>query len=614
MSPHRMPFGAELLPEGGVRFRLWAPAREQVELCLHRADGLQAIRMQSVGDGWHEHVTHDARAGIDYTFQIETGQDGPVHVPDPASRYQPADVHGPSRVMDPSTWSWQDREWRGRPWHEAVVYELHVGTFSPSGDFAGVREKLPYLADIGITAIELMPLADFPGARNWGYDGVCQFAPDASYGTPDDLKALVDAAHAANLMVFLDVVYNHFGPEGNYLHVYAPQFFTERHLTPWGAALNFDDEHSRWVREFYIQNALYWLREFHFDGLRFDAVHAIADDSKPHILTELAERIQQEIGSERAIHLVLENDENQARFLEPQDGGRRAGYVAQWNDDIHHAMHVLLTGEHGGYYRDYADDPLQHLGRCLTEGYAYQGEPSPYRDGAARGEPSTGLPITSFVSFLQNHDQIGNRAMGDRIATLSDEAALRALTAVLLLAPSPPMLFMGQEWGCRTPFLFFCDFEPHLAQSVREGRRSEFGRFPEFSDPERQVSIPDPTEERTFAASMLDWSEPAQPDGRTWLEFHRQLVAARQRDLVPRLAALTPGACSWQRLSERALRADWMLAGDARLTMLANLGPDEVRGVDAASGTPVHAVPDWPPEKSGRITLPAWCVAVYLDA
>jgi maltooligosyltrehalose trehalohydrolase len=613
-TPHSMPFGAEVLVDGGVRFRLWAPAKDQVQLNLHHGSGLQQLAMQPAVGGWHECITADAAAGTDYTFRIETVAGEYVDVPDPASRYQPHDVHGPSRVIDPARWQWQTGNWRGRPWHEAVIYELHVGTFSPSGDFAGVRERLGHLEELGVTAIELMPVADFPGARNWGYDGVCPFAPDASYGTLDDLKALIDAAHAHNLMVFLDVVYNHFGPEGNYLHAYAPQFFNERHQTPWGAAINFDAEQSHWVREFFIHNAIYWLREYCFDGLRFDAVHAIADDSTPHILVELADRVYSALGPERQIHLMLENDHNEAHFLRRSDDGQRSGYVAQWNDDMHHAMHSLLTAERGGYYVDYSDDPVAHLGRCLTEGFAYQGESSRYRNGAPRGESTAGLPTTAFIPFLQNHDQIGNRAMGDRISTLADEQALRAMTALLLLAPSPPLLFMGQEWNCKRPFLFFCDFEAELSAKVVEGRRREFSSFPEFADPERQALIPDPTVARTFRASVLDWSEPATASGRSWLELHRQLLAIRRRALAPRLATIKPGVCSWQRLTSRALRAEWLLGGDSRLTMLANLGPSDVSGIDAPTGTPIYAVPDWPPEAAGRIELPGWCVAVFLDS
>src|SRR3984893_13853361 len=322
---HKMPFGAECSEDGSVRFRLWAPAARRVELSLAGAKRSTHIPLQEQTKGWFELVTDAARHGTQYRFRI----DGEQEVPDPASRFQPRDVHGPSEVIDPESFEWRDDGWRGRPWEEAVIYELHVGTFTPSGKFSSVRTRLEYLAELGITAIELMPVADFPGKRNWGYDGVLPFAPDSSYGRPDDLKRLIDTCHARGICVLLDVVYNHFGPEGNYLHLYAPDFFTERSRTPWGAAINFACPH---VRRFYVENALYWLEEYHFDGLRFDAVHAIADDGPRHILTEIAETVRQRCNGKRRIHLVLENDNNEARRL-------GAGlFNAQWNDDVHHAL------------------------------------------------------------------------------------------------------------------------------------------------------------------------------------------------------------------------------------------------------------------------------------
>ncbi|MBL8541728.1 MAG: malto-oligosyltrehalose trehalohydrolase, partial [Betaproteobacteria bacterium] len=475
---HAMPFGCELLPSGGARFRLWAPGARAVALRLHAAgEQPQEAAAAALGQGWFEAERGRARAGDRYQFVI----DGDLAVPDPAARWNPEDVHGASAIVDPLAFDWQDTAWRGRPWHEVVLYEVHVGTFSPEGTFAGVEQRLDHLVALGVTAIEIMPVADFPGARDWGYDGALLFSPDAAYGTPDDLKRLVQAAHARRLMVFLDVVYNHFGPEGNYLYVYARQFFTERHHTPWGGAIDFEGPASRTVRDFYVHNALYWIEEFHIDGLRLDAVHAIYDASRPDILVEIAAAVRAGPGADRHVHLVLENDDNAARYL--CRGGERDGcYDAQWNDDIHHALHVLLTGESEGYYADYADDPLAHLGRCLAEGFAYQGERSPYREGQPRGEPSAGLPATAFVSFLQNHDQIGNRAFGERLAALAAPERLAAAVAVVLLAPSPPLLFMGEEWGSTQPFLFFCDFEPTLAPQVTAGRRREFERFPRFRD------------------------------------------------------------------------------------------------------------------------------------
>ena len=339
-----MPFGAAVLDDGGVRFRLWAPAARGVELRLETADQAAVLPMQAQADGWYERLSARAAAGSRYRFCVE----GDLLVPDPASRCNPDDVHGASEVIDPLAYEWHDGDWRGRSWDEAVVYELHVGGFSATGDFSGVMRRLDHLVELGITAIELMPLADFPGARNWGYDGVLPFAPDASYGRHEQLKALIDAAHGKRLMILLDVVYNHFGPEGNYLHRYAPQFFNTRHRTPWGPAINFDSGCSRVVHDFVIHNALYWLEEYHFDGLRLDAVHAIADDSSPDILIELAEAVRAGPGRSRAVHLVLENDRNSARYLQRTTSATPRWYTAQWNDDIHHALHVIATGERAG--------------------------------------------------------------------------------------------------------------------------------------------------------------------------------------------------------------------------------------------------------------------------
>src|SRR5512134_1070251 len=405
---HDMPFGAALRDDGATRFRLWAPGARRVDLALAHDVARAELSMAPHEGGWYETVAPDAPAGTRYAFRI----DGGIAVPDPASRFNPEDVHAPSLVVDPLAFEWRDADWRGRPWEEAVVYELHVGTFTPAGTFAAASERLDDLVDLGVTAIELMPVADFPGRRNWGYDGVLPFAPDASYGTPEDLKRLVVAAHSRGLMMLLDVVYNHFGPEGNYLHLYAPQFFNPAHETPWGAAINFDGEHARTVRDFFVHNALYWLEEYCFDGLRLDAVHAVADDSAPDIVAEIAGAVRSGPGRDRHVHVVLENDGNHARYLAREAGGRPALATAQWNDDVHHAAHVLLTGETDGYYADYVEDSTRLLGRCLAEGYAYQGDVSRFRRQRARGEPSASLPPAAFVSLLQNHDQVGNRAFG----------------------------------------------------------------------------------------------------------------------------------------------------------------------------------------------------------
>lgn len=565
---HDMPFGAEVLSSGGVRFRLWAPGARTVALSLGAGRPRQ-IAMTALDGGCFEVEVAEAGPGTRYAFLVDEQQ----CVPDPASRFQPDDVHAASEVIDPRAHSWRDGDWSGRPWEEAVLYELHVGTFSPRGDFDGVAQRLDHLLDLGVTAIELMPLADFPGRRNWGYDGVYPFAPDASLGRPDRLKALVEAAHARGLMMFLDVVYNHFGPEGNYLHVYAPAMFTGRHHTPWGKAINYDGPGRETVRSFFIHNALFWIEEYGFDGLRLDAVHAIADDSEPDILTELADTVRSLVGTERRIHLMLENDRNESRYLDRTPDSNVQHFVAQWNDDAHHALHVLITGETAGYYADFADDPAACLGRALAEGFAYQGQPSGHRGGAPRGEPSAHLPPVAFVDFLQNHDQVGNRPLGDRIDVQASAEAVEAALVVLLLSPHPPLLFMGQEWAASTPFPFFCDFGADLAEAVCEGRRREFAQFPEFRDAEARERIPDPNDPRTFARAVLDWDEPTRPTHRARMALVGRLLDLRRSEIVPRLPGAPGGAASWQRWDTRALGVTWRMGDGALLALAANLGP-----------------------------------------
>jgi maltooligosyltrehalose trehalohydrolase len=607
---HAMPFGAEPGPDGRVRFRLWAPAASNVELCLHGHAPEARLQMAAEDDGWFGIITGFAAAGTLYTYCIDGGR----QVPDPASRYQPDDVHGPSQVIDPGRFDWQDDRWRGRPWEEAVIYELHTGVASPEGTFNGVAARLDYLAEQGITALELMPLSDFPGRRNWGYDGVLPFAPDSTYGRPEELKALVQAAHARELMVFLDVVYNHFGPEGNFLHLYAPAFFSNRHTTPWGAGINFDDEHSRTVRDFFIHNALYWLEEYHLDGLRVDAVHAIRDESEPDILTELAERVRDGPGCERSIHLVLENVDNEARYLERRADGAPRWYRAQWNDDIHHALHVLLTGETGGYYQDFADRPAWYAGRALAEGFAYQGEVSAYHDRKRRGEPSAGLPPTAFVSFLQNHDQVGNRAFGERIDALAPPEAVRVAAVVRLLAPAPPLLFMGEEFAAATPFLYFCDFAGELAQAVHDGRRAEFARFAHFGDPETSEHLPDPNAPGTFVRSKLDWDSRLQGEHASRLALYRELLRLRHEALVPRLHGVAGKAAGFRALGDTGFHVAWRLGDGSSLHMVANLGrqPQALVEWQAPAVEALFVHPEGLADALAERRLPPWSVAVFL--
>jgi len=548
-GPHfgrRLPFGATVT-EDGTLFRLWAPGQREVSVVV---EGREPVAMEA-RDGWFE-ARLACGPGTAYRYRFGDG----TLVPDPVSRAQAGDVHDPSLVVDPEAYRWRNPGWTGRPWTEAVLYELHAGA---CGGFRGVAERLPGLAELGITAVELMPVADFPGRRNWGYDGVLPFAPDAAYGTPEDLKALVDRAHDLGLMIFLDVVYNHFGPDGNYLAAYAPDFFDRDSATPWGPAIDFRRPE---VRRFFTENALYWLMEYRFDGLRFDAVHAIGE---PGWLDEMAAEVRRTVEPRRHVHLVLEHDGNVASHL-------AGDFDAQWNDDAHHVLHVLLAGETGGYYGDYAAAPAAALARVLAEGFVYQGEPSPHRGDEPRGTPSGGLPPTAFVMFLQNHDQVGNRALGERLTTLADGEALAAAVVLQLLAPHVPLIFMGEEWGSKTPFLFFTDHGPELADAVREGRRREFAAFAAFSDAEAQARIPDPNDEATFLKSIPEPFDPSDAEQARWLSLYRRLLALRREVLVPRLdGARALGA---EAIGPAAVSARWRLGDGAVLTIVANLGAE----------------------------------------
>lgn len=591
---HRMPFGAEL-SDGGVRFALWAPTAREVSLVL---DG-RRLPMPEAEDGWRRLDVPDARAGARYRFLI----DDDLEVPDPASRFQPEDVLGPSEVVDPRAYKWRVPHWKGRPWEEAVIYEVHIGTATPEGTFAAFEKHLPDLAALGVTAIEFMPLADVPGARNWGYDGVLPYAPDAAYGTPDDLKRLVDRAHELGLMVILDVVYNHFGPSGNYLHAYAKHFFTERHRTPWGAAINCDGDRAATVRDFFISNAIYWLDEFYFDGLRLDAVHAIMDDSSPHFLENLCDEVRAHFG--REIHLILENEANEAQRLTRGEDDASCAYTAQWADDIHNSWHVLLTGERDGYYGDFVDRPIEHLGRALAEGFAYQGEEAPHL-GRARGEPSSHLPPQAFVAFLQNHDQIGNRALGERLCHIVPEERLDLARAALMLSPQIPLLFMGEEWSASAPFQFFVDFpDKKLCKAVRDGRRKEFSKFASFAGHEDRV--PDPTEVETFIRSKLDWSERNRAPHAAVLADIRDLLMLRRAEVVPLLRSEFRGG-TFELPHKEALAVSWRFAtGKLRLVM--NFGSEVVEVVLSKGERLV-----WSSETAVRdnthLHLPRWTGAV----
>jgi maltooligosyltrehalose trehalohydrolase len=589
---HHMPFGAQLTPAGAVRFRLWAPAARQVDLMLHDSGGTQPLAMRALPGGWFELETGAARAGSLYRFRL----DGVREVADPASRSNPQGVHGPSEVIDPCAFAWDDGDWRAPPWPAAVIYELHVGAFSPEGTFAGAAARLEHLARLGVTAVELMPVAAFPGARGWGYDGVLPYAPQGSYGTPQQLKALIAAAHRCGLAMLLDVVYNHFGPEGNYLHWYAPQFFSERHVTPWGPAINFDGPDSAAVRQFFIHNALYWLEEYHFDGLRLDAIHAVHDESEPHIVTAIARAARAAEGRNRTIYLTLENLDNAVRFLGAASAPTTCD--AQWNDDAHHCLHVLLSGESGTYYADYARQPHALLCRALAEGFAYQGEPSGYL-GRPRGASSRHLPPSACVNFLQNHDQIGNRARGERLTALvPDEAALRAAAAVLLLAPAPPLLFMGEEWAATEPFPWFCDFEPPLAARVSAHRS---GEFPGSADPAAAA---------TYASARLDWRRLEEPRHARALQYHQRLLSIRRREIVPLIPRLRAGSCT-RTEAGAAFTVEWA-AGEQLLRLSANLSATAAPLVGSAAGRVIFATQDAGAALTARQLAP-WSVLWLLE-
>ncbi|GAB2444653.1 malto-oligosyltrehalose trehalohydrolase [Streptosporangium sandarakinum] len=504
----------------GHEFRVWAPTRERVELVL----GERRLPMRRSGDGWWERAVEEAGPGTDYAYSL----DGGPPRPDPRSPYQPYGPHDPSRLVDHAAFGWTDDRWRGTPLPGAVLYELHVGTFSPAGTFDGAIEYLPHLAELGVDAVELMPVAEFSGGRGWGYDGVSLFAPHHAYGGPDGLKRLVDACHAHGLGVVMDVVYNHLGPSGNYLPEFGP-YFTGRHSTNWGDAVNFDGPGSDEVRAFVVDNALMWLRDYHVDGLRLDAVHAIADDSAVHVLERLAEEVEALAAHvRRPLFLIAESDLNDPRFVRGREAGGY-GLDAAWADEWHHALHAVLTGERSGYYSDFG--PLSLLAKGLRQAWVYDGTWSPHR-GRAHGRSPAGLSGHRFVVCAQNHDQVGNRARGERGSALMSEGRLRIAAALLFTAPFVPMLFQGEEWGATTPFQYFTDHEdPELGRAVSEGRRREFAAFGWEPD-----QVPDPQDPATFERSRLDWSERDKEVQGRLLDWHRELIALRRR--VP---ALTDG-------------------------------------------------------------------------
>lgn len=567
-SGERVPVEFGAVRRGGVvSFHLWAPEQAAVSLLI---DGRDPLPMRRESGGRFV-LTVAAAVGTRYRFLLPDGST----VPDPASRFQPDDVHGPSEVVASDAFGWSDANWRGLPWHEAVIYELHIGTFTPDGTFRAAAVRLPYLKSLGVTVIEVMPVGDFPGRWSWGYDGVLLFAPDSRYGRPDDFKAFVDRAHALGIAVLVDVVYNHFGPDGNYLPLLAPAH-TDRYVTPWGEAVDYGGRETPSMRDLVLANVRIWIGEFHLDGLRIDAAHEIRDSEPGHILTAIAEAARI-AGGGRTVHLVLES----AR-LEAVRVSAKGAFDGQWNDDLHHALHAAVTGEAGKDYANYAGRP-DVLARALGEGF---------QAGSGKGDKEA-LSPSAFVSFLQNHDQIGNRARGDRIGTLAPLKARRAAAAAYLLAPQIPMLFQGEEWAAATPFPFFSDLAPAFASAVRDGRVAAFDVDPD--------DLLDPFAPQTFAAAKLDWSEQRQSRHARVLDWYRAILRVRRREIAPLVAGIRRAGV-WT-VDDGVIRIRW--EGEAKDLMLTlNL---------AAEPAPLSAPPRgrviW---QEGRITnglCPPWFVA-----
>lgn len=516
----RPTFGA--WPDGdGIRFRVWAPGKQIVEVVLEGPES-RVFPLEKHPDETFGAIMPDIEAGARYRYCV----DGRGPFPDPASRFQPEGVHGPSEVMDPIRFGWTDESWQGVSPAELIIYELHVGTFSPEGTFEGVTRRLSRLAELGVTAVELMPVADFPGCRNWGYDGVDLFAPARCYGRPDDLRRLVNEAHRLGLAVLLDVVYNHLGPDGNYLVKFSPGYFSTRHKTPWGPAINLDGELSTMVRAFFFENALHWLHEYHMDGLRLDATHYLFDESPRTFLAELVTRVRESIKN-RAVYLFAEDPRNLAAMIRRESEGGW-GLDGLWSDDFHHELRRYLVGDFEGAFRDFRGS-VADLVRTINRGWLYCGEYSIHR-GYCRGTDPTGLEPRRFIFSFQNHDRIGNRAMGERLNHQVDPPAYRAVTALLLSIPATPLLFMGQEWAASSPFLFFTDHRAELGQLVKEGRRYEFRHYAAFTNPALLEGIPDIQSEQTFLACKIDWGEREQEPHASTLRLYQALLRLRRTE------------------------------------------------------------------------------------
>jgi len=538
-------------------FRLFAPAANQVRLAFDETTSPthEPLVMRNCGNGWHELAVKEACAGTRYLFVLPDGR----RVPDPASRFAPLGVHGPSEVTDLAAFPWSDTKWSGRPWHEVVLYELHVGAFTAQGTFRAATERLDHLQQLGVTAVELMCVSAFAGQRSWGYDGVQIYAPNSTYGRPEDLMAFVDAAHARGIAVILDVVYNHFGPEGNYIPLYFPQIFSRRHETAWGAALNFDGPHCHEVREFIVQNALFWVTQFHIDGLRLDASHALIDTSPQHILSEISERVHAAARG-RHVHLILENERTIAQLLQRGESGQGL-YTAQWNHAVDHALGLAMYGE----CQD-DDSARRHetheLARALAEGFF---------SGDVSCDPnSETVPATSFVSFIQTHDLVGNRVFGERIDVLATPQAVRAIAAIYLLLPQIPMLFMGEEWSATSQFPFFSDYGGDLAEAVRHGRAEQMKKTGQAND-ETLGRMPDPQAESTFLSAKLQWQEAKEPVHADQIQWYRRILSVRRRRILPLLEHWPEGCGSYEVHGPGRLACEWSLQNGNRLRLAVNL-------------------------------------------
>ena len=567
LEPKRhLPVGAEIERGVGVRFRVWAPVHNRVTVVLESGPGSPAsiaLERESGEEGYYSGFCAKAAAGTTYRYELD---DDPLRYPDPASRYQPDGPHGASQIVDPRQFAWTDAGWRGATREGHVIYEMHTGTFSKEGTWHGAQFELPELANLGITLIELMPVADFPGRFGWGYDGVGLFAPTWLYGEPDDMRTFINEAHAHGIAVILDVVYNHLGPDGNYLPAFSPWYFSAKYKNDWGQGINFDGEHSAPVRAFYEANARYWIEEFHLDGLRLDATQEIYDASPTHILCNIARSARRAAGN-RSIVLIAENEPQRTILVRPEKAGGY-GLDALWNDDFHHSALVALTGRNEAYYSDYLGNPQEFVS-AAKHGYLFQGQWYKWQS-QPRGAPAFDLPPAAFVNFIQNHDQVANTARGERPNLLATRGKYRAMTALLMLMPGTPMLFQGQEFGATTPFLYFCDLKAEISKAVREGRAKFLAQFRSLSLPEMQPVFADPGNPNTFEMAKLDFSE-RQKNAETY-QLHKDLIVLRRTD--PVFSNPKAGAIDGAVLSAAAFVLRYFSGSHGHRLLVVNFGTD----------------------------------------